>query len=138
MSCWALQLNLFSVYCKQGQWEAFTNGTGAARIFSQLSITPGLSHFYPATNGKYFPGFISTDQRLLPQQRGAPQPQEWVEGGEVPEERICLRGRGTELRADGAHQDSTPGGQDSVPEARTPSHQPRGTWPGCYSFLFPN
>lgn len=35
---------------------------GCSYFFRQ-SITPGLSHFYPDTNGKYFPGLISTDQR---------------------------------------------------------------------------
>lgn len=35
---------------------------GCSDLFRQ-SITPGLNHFYTDTNGKYFPGLISTHQR---------------------------------------------------------------------------
>lgn len=93
--------------------------------FFQQSITLGLSHFYPDTNGKYFPGLISTDQRHFlnreephgPGRRGERCPQ----GNYFTEEtRGAARSQWDAPRADGVSQDTIPARPGAVSKAIHP------------------
>lgn len=100
---------------------------GCSRFFFQLSVTPGLSHFYPDTNGKYSPGLISTDQRyfLKREEPQSPGRGRSPRGNYLPEGTWdTTHVQWHSPRADGAHQDSIPESQDTAPQVRTPSHQP--------------
>lgn len=76
---------------------------GCADFFQQ-SITLGLSHFYPDTNGKYFPGLISTDQRHFLNREEPHGPRG---GGEIHKETISPRRRRAQLARSGTPREQT-------------------------------
>lgn len=92
---------------------------GGCSHFFQLSITLALSHFYPDTNGKYFPGLISTDQRHFLNREEPHSP-----GGErSPEETICLRGHGMQLTCSGTPHEQMRHIRTPYLRVRTQSHK---------------
>lgn len=83
---------------------------GCSDLFRQ-SITPGLSHFYTDTNGKYFPGLISTDQRsfLNREEPRSPGGRSSPRGNRSAEERQGRAGLQRDAPgAAGASQDTSP------------------------------
>ena len=115
-------LNIFCLLYSRTVGSLPKRHRGCSNFF-RLSITPGLSHFYPDTNGKYFPGLISTDQRhfLNREEPHGAGGRRSPRGNYLTEEtQGTARSQWDAPRAGGASQDTIPARPGAVSKAINP------------------